>query len=132
MNPFKMDGETVYLVSSNHPHFFYYQDFYIEDDSVDFEMDVQINQKFTDRALVDFVIEFFDFDVDETKNPENLIDHHYAPQCLNKCLIGGQKSFNEFSNKIEFDSKILFRLWLFKHSNDDPHDKDLIHQCGNF
>ena len=93
------------------PHYFYYQDFYIE---TDIEMHISLYQKFTDHALVDFIVEILEVELDEAST--NFMDTE-IPQCVNNpCFIGGQKAFNEFHNYFEIGPKTAVRLWLFKHT----------------
>lgn len=74
----------VFAVHGMTPHYFYYQDYYIDSD---IELHISIYQKFTDHALVDFIIEVLEVELEE---PETNFMDTEVPQCVNNpCFIGG-------------------------------------------
>lgn len=62
--------------------------------------------------MADFIVEVVALEV---KDPTGF-KAGSSPKCELMCLVGGQKAYNEFHNKIEVASRSYVRLWLFKHS----------------
>ena len=122
------------MVQSSTPVYFYQQDFFIEDGPEDLVLHLSIFQKFTDNAMVDFIVEILDYEA----SGDLCVQPSETPVCDMPCFIGGQKAFNEFHNYFELGPRTLFRLWLFKHSgsassNTEYHSsKHSVSDCGKF
>ena len=98
--------------------FFFAQDFFVKSDETitEFEIEVQLAQKFIDQHLVVPVVEVLDVDL-ESANDFDLSHHRIGarPECHYNCLVAGHKLYNAFTIEATVPSGSMIRVWLYQH-----------------
>jgi hypothetical protein len=72
-----------------------------------------------DPLIIDSVFEILSFDAEDQVKSDPL-----KPLCLNMCVVGSQKAFNEFHNVLEVSAGTKLRVWLQKISSNQ------VEGCG--
>lgn len=115
--------ESVHTVQHNFPAeqqdksgkemFFHQQLYYINDfdDSSEYEIQVELSQKFIDQSTVVPWIEVLETGIDyDDVRPSKYYSER--PQCSSRCVLAGHKSYNQFTLSSVIPSWTLFRVWL--------------------
>ena len=81
------------------------------EDYFEYDIDVVVDQKFSDYSTIVPWIEILETGIDS----EDIRLNRYAskePECFTECIFGGHRAYNEFKTNMVLPAKTLFRVWL--------------------
>ena len=127
---------STYHIADNSDEvpFFYAQDFYVrhEAEVTEFDVEVQLAQKFIDQHIVIPIVEILDTDLESADGFDSSAHRiGSTPVCELNCLVAGHKLFNAFTVSTSVPRGTMIRVWLYQNAKINTLKLEKVRKQGN-